>query len=378
MTFDITPHASRPAAPSRRAFVKGAGASALAAAGGIGTLAAAAAPGAADPSSSRSADPSAAARQAGPADLITKAIPGTDERLPTVGLGMFMTFDVLPGAPRDHLRDVVQRFWDGGGRVFDVSPLYGNSEYVLGDILSELGIADDAFIANKIWTTGAYLSDRRDAERRLEQSLNNLWRERFDLMQVHSLTNAEMNVAILNSWKDDGRIRYVGVTHHVTHYFPAIEAWIRTGNVDVVQVRYSIFRRDAEERILPAAADHGVAVIAHMTLDKGRLHDVVGRRPVPRWAVRELDCQTWAQFYLKYVISHPAVTCALVGTRDPEHAADDVGAMTGPLPDESMRQEMVRHVERIPGFTDIDSMGWYPGQEFDGRVRLSGAEHVFN
>lgn len=235
MTVDHTPEhrpAAAPArtstgpAPTRRAFVAGAGALVT-----TGLTAAAAVPSAA----ASSPAPATGTHRAGvpsAGDLLTRKIPGTGERLPALGLGMFMTFDVLPGAPRAHLREVVDRYWNGGGRVFDVSPLYGNSEHVLGDIMADLGITDQAFIANKLWTTGDYLSDRRDAERALERSLNNLWRERFDLMQVHSLTNAEMNVAILRSWKEEGRIRYVGVTHHVTHYFPALEAWIRTGNVD--------------------------------------------------------------------------------------------------------------------------------------------------
>lgn len=313
-----------------------------------------------------------------PPAVLTREIPRTGERIPAVGLGMFMTFDVLPGASREHLRQVVRRYWDGGGRVFDVSPLYGNSEAVLGDLLAELGVAGEAFIANKIWTTGEYLSDRRHAEAALERSLTNLWRESFDVMQVHSLTNAEMNVAILRSWKEAGLIRHIGVTHHVSAYFPALEAWIRTGNVDVVQARYSIFRRDVEARVLPAAADHGVAFFAHMTMEKDRLHRVVAGRPLPSWAVRDLRCENWTQYFLKYVLSHPAVTCALVATRDPDHVRENLHALRGPLPDAELRARMVSHLEGLDGFAAIDDTPWYPEKEFDGRVRLSGGEHVFH
>lgn len=348
--------------PTRRAVLAGA-------AGAVGAAAVAA------------ATPAIAATPAAPAapPVHTKVLPRTGEPIPAVGLGMFMTFDVLPGAPVYHLREVVRRYWAGGGRVFDVSPLYGNSEAVLGDILAELGVAGEAFLANKLWTTGEYLSDRRHAEAALERSLTNLWRERFDVMQVHSLTNAEMNVAILRSWKEAGLIGQVGVTHHVSAYFPALEAWIRTGNVDVVQARYSIFRRDVEERVLPAAADHEVAFFAHMTMEKDRLHRAVGNLRLPRFAVRDLECENWAQYFLKYVISHPAVTCALVATRDPDHLTENLGALRGPLPDAELRAEMVRYVERgARGFGAIDETPWYPDKEFDGRVRLSGSEHVFN
>lgn len=169
---------------------------------------------------------------------------------------------------------------------------------MLGGILAELGIAGEAFVANKLWTTGEYLSDRRHAEAALERSLTNLWRERFDLMQVHSLTNAEMNVAILRSWKESGVIRHIGVTHHVSAYFPALNAWIRTGGVDVVQARYSIFRRDVEAWVLPAAADHDVAFFAHMMMEKDRLRRAAGNLRLPRFAVRDLERQNWAQYFL--------------------------------------------------------------------------------
>jgi diketogulonate reductase-like aldo/keto reductase len=302
-------------------------------------------------------------------DVLTRPVPNSDERLPLIGLGTFMTFDKRPGAPRDHLRDVLSRFWAAGGRVVDTSPLYGMSDVTVGDFAAELGITDRLFVTNKTWVTGEYLNDPSHAERQLEQSRSRLWRQTIDVMQVHSLTNAEMVVPILRRWKSSGAIRYLGVTHHVPAYFGAIEHWINTGDLDFVQVRYSIFMRQAEERILPAALDTGIAVLVNMPLEKARLHKLVESRRLPGFAA-EIGCRTWAQFFLKYVASHPAVTCVLPATSNPAHAEENAGAMRGPLPDQAMRQRMVRHMETIPGFADLESMPWYPGKSFDGVVTL--------
>ncbi|MCP3802370.1 aldo/keto reductase [Allokutzneria sp. A3M-2-11 16] len=331
---------------SRRTVFKAAGLGALAAVGGA-----------------------AAASAAPVGNPITRVIPRTGERVPVLGMGTFMTFDKLPGRPRAHLREVTKRFFDGGGRVIDTSPLYGYSEVTVGDFLEELGIADRVFLANKSWSTGEYLSDPSHANRQFDQSRRRLWRERMDLVQVHSLTNVDMIMPILRAWKREGRIRYLGVTHHVAHYLPALEHWITTGDVDFVQFRYSIFARQIEDRLLRVAADRGTAVLVNMALEKARLHAVVAGRPLPPFAA-EIGCASWAQFFLKYVISHPAVTCVLPATTNPDHMTDNLGALRGPLPDEAMRREMVRHMEKIPGFAAIDSMPWYPGKSFDGAVRL--------
>lgn len=302
-------------------------------------------------------------------DVLTRPIPKSGERLPLIGLGTFMTFDKQPGAPRDHLREVLDRFWTGGGRVVDTSPLYGMSDVSIGDFARELDITDRLFLTNKAWSTGEYLNDASHAERQLEQSRIRLWRKAIDVMQVHSLTNAEMIVPILRRWKEAERIRYLGVTHHVPAYFGAIEHWINTGDLDFVQVRYSIFMRQAEQRILPAAADRGTAVMVNMPLEKARLHKLVEGRRLPGFAA-EIGCSTWAQFFLTYVASHPAVTCVLAATTNPDHVAENVAAMRGPLPDRAMRARMVRHMESIPGFAELESMPWYPGKTFDGVVKL--------
>jgi diketogulonate reductase-like aldo/keto reductase len=299
--------------------------------------------------------------------LMTKKIPRTGEVVPAIGLGSFLTFDVLPGQPREHIREVIRRFWEGGGRVIDTSPLYGMAEINVGDFATALGINDQVFIGNKIWSTGEYLADDSHAARSLEQSRQRLWREKIDLMQCHSLVNVDVIVPLLRAWKKEGRIRYVGVTHHEPAYFGALAQWVERGDLDFVQVHYSIYARMAEELILRAAADRGTAVLVNMPLEKARLHKLVAGRPLPDFA-RELGIETWAQFFLKWVISHPAVTCAIPATANPEHLLENVAAMRGPLPDRDMRVRMVRHMETIPGFDTLDEMPWYPEKTYPGVI----------
>ncbi|KAM3095273.1 aldo/keto reductase [Phormidesmis sp. 146-35] len=311
-------------------------------------------------------------------ELITKEIPRTKERVPAIGLGTFLTFDVLANQPRDNIREVMRRFWEGGGRVIDVSPLYGMSEVNVGEFAKALGITNNLFITNKVWATGEYLGDRSQAQRQFEQSLKRLSRGSFgvvqsanqiDVMQVHSLVNVEVMLPLLRAWKQEGKIRHLGVTHHDPLYFPAIESWINKGNLDFVQVRYSIFQRGVEERILPAAAEQGVAVLANMPFEKARLFELVKGQPLPNFA-RDIGCENWAQFFLKYVISHPAVTAAIPATTNPDHVAQNMGALRGSLPDQAMRARMVKHMESIPGFDNLTQTSWYPSKQFSGLVRL--------
>jgi diketogulonate reductase-like aldo/keto reductase len=299
--------------------------------------------------------------------LMTKKIPRTGEVVPAIGLGSFLTFDVLPGQPRDHIREVIRRFWEEGGRVIGTSPLYGMAEVNVGDFATALDINDQIFIGNKIWSTGEYLADDSHAARSLEQSRQRLWRDTIDLMQSHSLVNVDVIVPLLRAWKKAGRIRYIGVTHHEPAYFGALAQWVEQGDLDCVQVHYSIHTRMAEDRILRAAVDRGTAVLVNMPLEKARLHKIVAGRPLPDFA-RELGIETWAQFFLKWVISHPAVTCAIPATANPEHLLENVAAMRGPLPDRDMRVRMVRHMETIPGFDKLDEMPWYPDKTYPGVI----------
>jgi diketogulonate reductase-like aldo/keto reductase len=316
------------------------------------------------------AQPSAVAPAGTPA--ATKPAGRTGETLTRLGLGTFLTFDLLPGAKRDALRDVTRIYIEAGVRVVDTSPLYGTSETNVGDFLSAMNMTGEVFVANKIWSTGDFLADESHALRSFEASQSRLWRERFDLIQCHSLVNVDIVVPMLRAWKKEGRTRFVGVTHHENEYHPILAGWIERGGVDFVQVNYSIANRGAEERVLRAAADRGVGVFINMPLEKGRLHKVVGDRPLPSFA-REIGAENWAQFFLKFAMSHPAVTTVLCATANPTHAAENVGALRGPLPDAALRARMVRHMESIPGFDSLAGMPWYPDKQamYQGVIRRS-------
>jgi diketogulonate reductase-like aldo/keto reductase len=301
----------------------------------------------------------------GASATIMKSAPRIREALPAVGLGTFLTFDLVPGERRDHLRQVMQTFWDAGGRVVDTSPLYGMAEVNVGDFAASMGVTDRMFIANKIWATGEYLGDASHARRSLDTSLQRLWRGSIDAMQCHSLVNASVVVPLLGAWKKEGRVRYTGVSHHEPGYFGELADWVEQGDLDVVQVHYSMHARMAEERILPAAAARGMAVFVNMPFEKARLLKVVEGHPLPGFA-REIGIASWPQYFLKWVIAHPAVTCVLPATSNPVHAADNMQALQGPLPDRALRARMLRHMESIPGFDAISSAPMYPGRRYRG------------
>ncbi|WP_165977452.1 aldo/keto reductase [Nonomuraea diastatica] len=310
---------------------------------------------------------------AAPDDLIRRTVPGTSERLPAIGLGTFMTFDTLSERRRERIREVARRHWRAGGRVFDCSPLYGRSEVTLGDVAEDLRINDRMFLAGKVWSTGDHLWDDGHAAAGLRQTVRRMSLDRpVDLMQCHSLVNVDVIVPLLHAWKKEGRIRHLGVTHHDPAYYPLVQSWVERARLDVVQVHYSIHTRVAEERLIPAAADNGTAVLVNMPLEKARLHHIVQGRPLPDFA-KELGISTWSQYFLKWVIANPAVTCALPATSDPAHVAENVAAMRGPLPDAAMRERMVRHMETIPGFDQVATMPWYPGKSYSGVVSRAQA-----
>jgi aryl-alcohol dehydrogenase-like predicted oxidoreductase len=345
--------------PDRRHVLGGI---ALGAAGGIASSTAATAQG---PATVTAPAPQAALKPAG----------RTGEQLTRLGLGTFLTFDLLPGANRDRLREVTRIYVEAGVRVVDTSPLYGSGETSVGAILDGMGVAERMFIANKIWSTGGYLSDETHALQSFEQSQSRLWRQRFDLVQCHSLTNVDAVLPMLAAWKREGRTRFVGVTHHENDYHDVLAGWIERANVDFVQVNYSIANRRAEDRVLRAAADRGAGVFINMPLEKGRLHKLVGERPLPDFA-REISAESWAEFFLKFAMSHPAVTTVLCATSDPKHAAENVAALRGPLPDAALRARMVRHMETIPGFDGLLRTAWYPDKQgqYQGLIRRAQAQ----
>jgi diketogulonate reductase-like aldo/keto reductase len=309
----------------------------------------------------------ALAQSRGAREPIMRAIPKTGERIPVLGLGTFETFDVSPGEPRAHIREVLKRFHDAGGRVIDTSPLYGMSEASVGDFATELGIAGDLFITNKTWTTGEYLSDNSHSEAQFRRSAERLWRRTMDVQQVHSLENHDQVLHLLRKWKAEGRVRYIGATQWSPEYYDTLERLVRTGGLDFIQVNYSVASRRCEERLLPACADNGVAVQINLPFEKARLFTLVDKQPVPDFA-REFGTESWAQLFLKFIIAHPAVTNVIPATSVPDHVTDNRGALYGELPDKAMLARLVKHMEGVRGFDAVTRQPPYPGKQYGGVV----------
>lgn len=273
---------------------------------------------------------------------VTRPVPASGERLPAIGMGTWLTFHV----GQDHLqrsirRDVLQAFFDAGGTVIDSSPMYGSAEEVLGDLLPRVQRAAPAFAATKVWTLG-----RQSGIEQMEAS-RRLWGvDRFDLMQVHNLLDWETHLPGILAMKAHGRVRYVGITTSHGRRHEDMLALMEAQPLDFVQFTYNIADREAEQRLLPAAAARGLAVICNRPFRGGALFGRVRGRPLPAWAA-EFDCRNWAQFFLKFVISHPAVTCAIPATSRPDHMVENMGAGFGRLPDAADRQRMIDHFERL-------------------------------
>ncbi|SES42961.1 aldo/keto reductase [Rhizobium sp. NFR03] len=307
-------------------------------------------------------------------EVLIRTLPRTGETVTALGLGTFLTFDLKPGDPRDDLRQVFQRYVAAGGRVVDTSPLYGSAEVTVGQFMGETPEPDAMFLANKLWSTGEYLGDESHAQESFRQSRLRTWRKTINLMQCHSITNAPVVIPLMKAWKQEGLIRHVGVTHHESAAQDQLAAIVQRDDVDFIQTNYSIFSRDAERRLLPLAADKGVGVLINLPLEKARLMKVVEGQSLPGFA-QEFGATSWAQFFLKWVMAHPAVTSVLCGTSNPDHMSDNIQAMQGPLPDERMRARMVAHMETIPGYSSIGTMPWYPGKEnmYPGLIREAQA-----
>ena len=286
----------------------------------------------------------AAARSASESikSVIKRPIPRSGEPLPVVGLGTWQTFDVGPNASeRAELKAVLQLLLERGANVVDSSPMYGQAERVVGDLAADLGIHPKLFIATKVWTSG-----REAGIRQMENSFRLLRTERIDLMQVHNLLDLATHVKTLREWKIEGRIRYLGITHYHEGAHRDLERLVKTRDYDFVQFNYSMTEREAEERLLPACADSGTAVIINRPFAQASLFGKVKGKPLPPWAA-DLDCTSWAQFFLKYLLGHPAVTCVIPGTRRTTHLQDNLQAGTGRLPSEAIRKRMVQYIESL-------------------------------
>ncbi|HZM46985.1 MAG TPA: aldo/keto reductase [Burkholderiales bacterium] len=270
-----------------------------------------------------------------------RPIPRTGERLPVIGLGTWQTFDVGPNAPeRAELTEVMRRFAAQGGRVVDSSPMYGQAERVVGDVTGDLNARERLFFATKVWTSG------RDAGiRQMETSLKLMRAGTMDLMQVHNLLDLDTHSRTLRDWKAAGRIRYLGITHYHAGAHADLERLLKTREWDFAQFNYSLAEPEAEARLLPACAELGVAVIVNRPFAEGALFRRVKGRELPSWAA-EIDCASWAQFFLKWIVSHPAVTCAIPGTSRVVHLEDNLKAGLGRLPDAAMRRRMAQELSR--------------------------------
>jgi diketogulonate reductase-like aldo/keto reductase len=271
--------------------------------------------------------------------MLMRAIPSSGEKLPVIGLGTWQVFDVADSPnERQPLKEVLSRFVQLGGKVIDSSPMYGRAEGVIGDLTNELRLRDSLFLATKVWTTG-----KQEGIDSMERSLTRLQTKRIDLMQVHNLVDVETQLATLRDWKEKGRIRYLGITHYNSSAYAEVEKILRREKLDFLQINYSIIEREAEERILPLAQDRGVAVIINRPLGGGDLFARVRAKPLPDWAA-EFDCKSWAQFLLKWIVAHRAVTCAIPATSNARHLEDNMQAGSGRLPDEKLRRRMVEVV----------------------------------
>lgn len=286
--------------------------------------------------------PGALARTSFPTAPLVRAIPSSGEKLPVVGLGTWITFNVGDDPVlRDECAEVMRAFFRAGGRVIDSSPMYGSSQAVVGYGLAKLGRKADVFSADKVW-----IGSGDDGPTQIEASRAHWGVRRFDLLQVHNLLAWEEHLPRLLDMKAGGRTRYVGITTSEGRRHGEIEEIMATRPIDFVQVSYNVLDREVEQRILPLAREKGIAVLVNRPFRQGALTREVERNPLPPFA-RELGATTWAQLLLKFIIAHPAVTCAIPATTRPEHAVENMAAATGELPDEAMRRRIADHVERL-------------------------------
>jgi diketogulonate reductase-like aldo/keto reductase len=283
--------------------------------------------------------PFSALAQAAP---ITRSIPSSGEKVPVVGLGTWITFNVGDDVElRDECAAVLQAFFRAGGRVIDSSPMYGSSQSVIGYGLEKLGRPPGLFSADKVWTPSGSRGPEQIEESRAQWGI-----PRFDLLQVHNLVAWEEHLPTLLAMRTEGRVRYVGISTSEGRRHGELERIMASRPIDFVQVTYNVLDREVEERILPLARDRGIAVIANRPFREGALIREVERHPLPGFA-SEIGAGNWAQFLLKFIVAHPAVTCAIPATSKVTHVVENMGAATGVLPDAAIRRRMIAHVEGL-------------------------------
>lgn len=275
---------------------------------------------------------------------LKRPIPKTGELLHAVGLGTWQTFDVgVDPDGRADAREVLARFVKAGGQMVDSSPMYGSSEAVVGDLAAALGVEKSLFLATKVWSSGREAGIRQMEESMRRMRTLTLNPRAMDLMQVHNLTDVKTQLKTLREWKEQGRIRYLGITHYHEGAYADLERLIKSEKLDFAQFNYNVVTTAAEERLLPVCAEYQTAVIVNRPFEQGELFRRVKGRDLPKWA-EEFDCNSWARFFLKFILSHPAVTCAIPATRDPDYLVDNMGAALGRMPDAATRRRMARHM----------------------------------
>jgi diketogulonate reductase-like aldo/keto reductase len=274
--------------------------------------------------------------------IMMRKIPSTSEEVPAIGLGTWQVFDAgNDAAARAPLREVLAAFAKAGGKMVDSSPMYGSAESVAGDLIAELGLRDKLFIATKVWTRG-----REDGIQQMETSFRRLKVKQMDLMQIHNLLDVDVHTKTLLDWKSQNRIRYLGITHYTASAHAEVERQLKKQKYDFLQINYSLAERESEKRLLPYCFDNKIAVIANRPFAEGAMFRRVRGKPLPPWAA-EIGVASWAQFFLKWIVGHPAVTCVIPGTGKPEHIADNVAAGFGALPDTAMRKRMAEYYDAL-------------------------------
>ncbi len=267
---------------------------------------------------------------------IQRVIPSSGERLPVIGMGTSETFDVGPAPEvRAGLAEVLKSFFENGGTVIDTSPMYGKAEAVVGDLLKANPPRGRLFVATKVWIDG-----KNPGIEQMQMSMRLLGVNVMDLMQIHNLRDWKTHLPTLRQWKEQGRIRYIGITTSHGRSHNELEQLMRTQPLDFVQFSYSLDDRRAEERLLPLAADRGIATLINRPFERGDMFRKVKGKPLPEWSA-EFDARTWAQFFLKFILSHPAVTCVIPATAKSKHMQDNMGAGYGRIPDANLRGKML-------------------------------------